>query len=80
MLHCLRALAQHSEESSLPKNIGWGGTKARDWAKEDHWVVFRFTSPDYRSNLKVVVARLLSERSRFGEELDDDPATRQRSR
>jgi hypothetical protein len=79
VLHCLRALAQHAEESSIPKAITWGGTKESHWERNNHVVTFRFTTPDYRRTFLAEAKRVLPVGSwKKTAENDKDPATRQR--
>lgn len=79
VLHCLRALTQHAEGSTIPKNITWGGTKESAWRRDGRTVTFRFTSPTYRDAFVAEAVRLLptgswTEVARS----DTDPAVRQR--
>jgi hypothetical protein len=79
VLHCLRALSQHAERSSIPKAITWGGTKESAWERNHHKVTFRFTTPGYRADFVAEVTRLLpAELWEKTGQSDSDPATRQR--
>ncbi len=60
VVNCLRALSQFSQQSGNNR-IPWGGTKSKDWKRDDHTVTFRFTSPEYRSIFVAEGHRLLPE-------------------
>ena len=58
VVNCLRALAEHSQQSGNNR-IPWGGTKEKDWKRDGHTVTFHFTSPDYRAGFLSEIRRLL---------------------
>ena len=60
LVNCLRALAQHSQQSGNNR-IPWGGTKDKDWKGAGHMVTFHFTTAEYRSGFVAEVRRLLPE-------------------
>ena len=75
---CLRALAKSSQKTGN-NNIPWGGTKDKDWRRDEHKVTFRFSTPHYRDGLIAEAERLLPKSlwTVVGKS-DDDPATPQR--
>jgi hypothetical protein len=78
VVHCLRALCEFAAEDVRPQ-IGWGGTKAREWEKAGNRITLRFTSPSSRQKFVDAAQRLLPQES-WGEvsRSDADPAKRQR--
>ena len=79
VLHCLRALAQHAEGSTIPKNITWGGTGETAWRKARNVVTLRFTSEAFRKLFLDEAARLLPSGSWTAVGSSDaDPAERRR--
>ena len=74
---CLRALAKFSQK--LGNNqIPWGGTKDKDWKRNDGCVTFRFSAPEYRNCFLSEAKRLLSKASwELIGTSDNDPASPQ---
>lgn len=80
VVHCLRAICEYAEVGVKPQ-IGWGGTKRRDWEKAGNIITLRFSSPEYRNNFVQTVARLLPQTAWHEvRRNDDDPAQRQRAK
>jgi hypothetical protein len=78
VVNCLRSLSQFSQKTGNNR-IPWGGTKDKDWIRDNHRVKFHFSNPRYRDGFISEVERLLprhlwNETSRS----DNDPAVRMR--
>jgi hypothetical protein len=74
VVHCMRALSQHSQKTGNVR-IPWGRTKEEDWIRDGHWVTFHFSNPQYRNSFVTEVRRLLpSNLWREVARSDDDPA------
>jgi hypothetical protein len=58
VVNCLRALSKFSQKTGN-NNIPWGGTKDKDWERDDYKVTFHFSSPDYRNGFVSEIERLL---------------------
>ena len=58
IVNCLRALSQYSQKSGNNR-IPWGGTKDKDWKRDNHQVTFRFSSPEYRKYFVNEIKRIL---------------------
>jgi hypothetical protein len=79
VLFCLRALVQFVEKH--PKQqIGWGGTKTKDWKAARGNFTLRFTSPAFRDGFVKEANRLLSGRWEQVGISDQDPAEPRRTR
>ena len=78
IVHCLRALCQYAEEARY-KQIGWGGTKTKEWRAAGNQITLRFTRSDYRARFEETAQRLLPQGSwSVVGRSDNDPAKRQR--
>ncbi|MFH0847789.1 MAG: hypothetical protein V1894_07045 [Chloroflexota bacterium] len=77
VLHCLRALCQYAQREGS-RQIGWGGTKEKDWQNNQRSVTFRFTNPAYRQDFLKEANRLLAGLWTKISSSDNDPATPQR--
>ncbi|MBU1340428.1 MAG: hypothetical protein KKE44_04580 [Proteobacteria bacterium] len=78
VVHCLRALCQHSEVANY-KQIGWGGTGEGDWRKAGNKITLRLTKPAYRDEFEKTAHRLLPKNSwEVVKRNDNDPAQRRR--
>ncbi len=74
VVNCLRALSKYSQRTGN-NNIPWGGTKDKDWERDNHSVTFRFSSPEYRAGFVSELNRLLpSNLWQESERNDNDPA------
>ena len=80
VVHCLRALCEFAIKDIKPQ-IGWGGTKAKEWSAAGNRITLRFTTPESRDDFVREARRLLPQGS-WSEvrRSDNDPARRQRSR
>jgi hypothetical protein len=58
ILGCLRALAKYSQRTGN-NQIPWGGTKDKEWEKQQHHLTFHFFSPEYRDIFVSEATRLL---------------------
>ncbi len=58
VVNCLRSLSKFSQKTGN-NNIPYGGTKDKDWKRDDHNVTFHFSSQEYRESFVSVVERLL---------------------
>jgi hypothetical protein len=76
-LHMLRGLCQHCE-SGRYKQIAWGGTGAKDWRRNGHRVVFRFTRSVDRDAFQSHARLLLTTAWTVVSTDDNDPATPRR--
>jgi len=77
ILQCLRALSQYAQITGN-KRIPWGGTKKRDWEKDNHRVTFHFSKREYRDSFIEEASRLLAiDLWKKVSENDNDPATPQ---
>jgi hypothetical protein len=78
VVYCLRALCAYAITEVKPQ-IGWGGTKEKDWRADGNRITLRFTTPESRNNFVNEANRLLPKDS-WAEVArnDDDPASRQR--
>ena len=75
---CLRALAKFSQKTGN-NQIPWGGTKDRDWKRDQLCVTFRLSTPEYRDGFMSEVQRLLPQSTwKLVGTSDNDPATPQR--
>lgn len=79
VMYCLRSLAHYSEHASQ-KNIGWGGTNDKVWAKSNHKIILRFTDPKYREVFRLKANELLAGRWVEVGMDDNDPATPKRKK
>src|SRR4051812_30437075 len=77
VVHCLRALCQHSVSGVKPQ-IAWGGTSEKNWCDSNHCLTLRFTSTAQRDTFVQEANRLLGGRWSERRRSDTDPATRQR--
>ena len=74
VVNCLRSLSQYAQRTGNNR-IPWGGTKDKDWRRDDHSVTFRFTAPAYRDAFVSEAKRLLPTSLWTVVRLsDDDPA------
>jgi hypothetical protein len=48
VVNCLRSLSKFSQKTGN-NNIPWGGTKDKDWRRNNNKVTFYFSSPEYRN-------------------------------
>ncbi|MDD2903837.1 MAG: hypothetical protein PHU44_15530 [Syntrophales bacterium] len=74
VINCLRALSKYSQKTGN-NNIPWGGTKDKDWIRDEHQVTFHFSDPTYREGFLSELERLLP--SGIWREIrrsDNDPA------
>jgi hypothetical protein len=80
VVHCLRALCEFAITGVKPQ-IGWGGTKAKEWRDAGNRITLRFTTPESRNKFIQEAERLLPKGS-WAEvaRSDNDPASRQRSK
>lgn len=58
IVNCLRALSQYCQKMGNNR-IPWGGTKDKDWDRDNYEVTFRFTSTEYREGFIEESDRLL---------------------
>jgi hypothetical protein len=75
VVNCLRALSKFSQKTGN-NNIPWGGTKDKDWKRDNHQVTFRFSTIDYRNGFINELNRLLPKS--LWQEIgtnDNDPAS-----
>lgn len=78
VVHCLRSLCEYAEQDVKPQ-IGWGGTKRKNWEKDNNQITLRFSSPDFRNKFVETASRLLPDGSWSEVKRNDcDPAKRQR--
>ena len=77
VLHCLRAIAQCVEGAEFPQ-IGWGGTTAAAWKKNNGQFTIRFTAPSYRATYIAEANKLLDKHWTLITTNDNDPASPQR--
>src|SRR5438093_4532787 len=76
--YCLRALC-HFASDGVKSQIGWGGTKEREWRAAGNQITLRFTSSVRRDGFLREAARLLPANTwREVSRSDNDPARRQR--
>lgn len=54
----LRSLAKFSQKTGN-NQIPWGGTKDKDWRRDEHCVTLRFTSDEYRAGVTKVQKRTI---------------------
>jgi hypothetical protein len=78
VLHCLRALCEWAQKGAGLPNIGWGGSGATDWQKNDNTATLRFTDPERRLRWEHKANELLAGKWKLISTSDADPATRQR--
>jgi len=74
VVNCLRSLSKFSQKTGN-NNIPWGGTKDKNWERDNHQVTFRFSSNAYRNGFVDEINRLLP-KSLWHEtgRSDNDPA------
>lgn len=73
VLHCLRAISDYAQTLGN-KRIVWGGTKKKDWQRNNHHVTFHFSNPEYRLTFKNGANRLMPGKFRLVSESNNDPA------
>jgi hypothetical protein len=73
VIHCLRALSEYSQKSGNVR-IPWGGTKQKDWERNEHQVTFHFSSLGYRKDFIEQSQRLLANHWELVRTSDSDPA------
>lgn len=77
VVNCLRALAEFSQKTGNNR-IPWGGTKDKDWRRDDSCVTFHFTTTDYRAGFLAEAKRLLPNKLwSIVSQSDNDPAKKQ---
>jgi hypothetical protein len=82
VLFCLRALCRWAQPSRGlgrgGREVGYGGTKEKEWQAADHKVAFRFTQETFLKRFLAKAEELLRGRWRMVSEDPNDPATKQR--
>jgi len=82
VLYCLRALSRWAERGPKlgrgGREIGYGGTKDKEWEASNHRATFRFTNPTFRQQFIDKALELLPDKWRQGDSSDDNPAVKQR--
>ncbi len=73
VLSCLRALNRWAQKDGN-REIGYGGTKDKDWEASNHNVTFRFTDSTYRQSFIEKAEELLGSRWTTVATSDSDPA------
>ena len=74
VVYCLRSLANYSQ-LKFNRTIAWANTKDEDWQRANHYVTFRFTSPEFRKGFLSETKRLLPDSLwRESSQSDNDPA------
>ena len=79
VVHCLRALCQHSVKGVRPQ-IAWGGSSALNWKSSGNRITLRFTTTSQREAFVRDANRLLGNHWEETGRSDKNPATRQRER
>jgi len=72
-LQCLRAISDYAQVLGN-KRIVWGGTKKKDWQRNNHQVTFHFSDPQYRQAFRMEAQRILPTLWQVVRENDNDPA------